>query len=495
MNRYDVIIIGSGLGGLECAAILSKEGMSVCVLEKNGAVGGCLQSFSRFGHLLDTGIHYIGSMDKGQILNQYFNYFGVLNRVKFKRLDSVGFDVVSLRGKEYNYASGFANFEHTLSEYFPQQRRQIGLYTERIKNICDLISVENLSQGVINRRGFEQFGISAAQTIAECVDDPTLRNVLAGTVTLYGGEPDLSSIYCHAMICGSNIEGAYRLVDGSQSLADAFVATIRENGGVVLTNCAVNRIVVEETKVVGVEVEGGERFEAKNFISNVHPSITLDLLDKTPAIKKAFVTRVRSLKNTYGLFSVYLILKPNSFRYINRNYYLYDTDDAWCDFSQPGAPRFALLSAQATSANPEFADVVTLLAPMYFHEVAKWGDTRPDRRGADYEAFKNARAQRLIDFVCERFPTLRPAIDRVVTTTPLSYRDYTATPEGSAYGIVKDFHNPLAGLLSARTKIPNLYLTGQNLNVHGALGVTLTAALTCAELVGSPYLAKKIGSV
>ncbi|MCD8072913.1 MAG: NAD(P)/FAD-dependent oxidoreductase, partial [Alistipes sp.] len=76
MNKYDVIIIGGGLGGLACGAILAREGLNVCVLEQNRVIGGCLQSFRRRGKLLDTGIHYIGSMDQGHVLNQYFKYFG-----------------------------------------------------------------------------------------------------------------------------------------------------------------------------------------------------------------------------------------------------------------------------------------------------------------------------------------------------------------------------------------------------------------------------------
>lgn len=497
MKRYDVVIIGSGLGGLECAAILSKEGMNVCVLEKNAVFGGCLQSFRRSGQLLDTGIHYIGSMDKGQILHQYFKYFGVLDRVKFRRLDNDAFDVICYRGQEYNFAQGYRNFADTMSGYFPAQRENIRHYTDKIERICGLIGVERLRQGVINQEGSDYFGIAASKMIEECTPDKNLQNILAGTVTLYGGARDYSSLYHHAMISGSNIEGAYRIVDGSQTLADALVEVIKQNGGTVMRNCEVTRIAVENGCATAVEVNNTDRIEADYFISNMHPVPTFNLVDKTPLIKKAFTTRINSLRNSYGLFSVYLIMKDKSFPYINRNYYIHGDEDAWYASSNPGdsSIRFALLSTQATSKDEQYAGMVTILCPMYFSEVERWSETRVDHRGEDYEAFKLAKARQAIDFVSRQQPSLRANIERIYTTTPLTYRDYTATMDGSAYGIMKNCHNPFVSLISTRTKIGNLFLTGQNLNVHGALGVTLTATLTCAELLGSAYLAKKIGEV
>ena len=65
---YDYVIIGSGLGGLISAVILAKEGKKVCVLEKNNQYGGNLQTFVREKVIFDTGVHYIGSLGKDEIL-------------------------------------------------------------------------------------------------------------------------------------------------------------------------------------------------------------------------------------------------------------------------------------------------------------------------------------------------------------------------------------------------------------------------------------------
>src|SRR5690606_23132991 len=101
--KYDVIIIGSGLGGLECGAILSREGYNVLVLEKNKQIGGSLQTFSRDKQIFDTGIHYIGGLDEGQNLHQYFKYLGIMDSLKLKKLDEDGFDIVSFEGDDNAY--------------------------------------------------------------------------------------------------------------------------------------------------------------------------------------------------------------------------------------------------------------------------------------------------------------------------------------------------------------------------------------------------------
>lgn len=497
MSKYDVVIVGSGLGGLECAAILSKEGYHVCVLEKNPIIGGCLQSFRRNGHLLDTGFHYIGSLDPGQILHQYFKYFGILNKIKLRRLDAEAFDVINYEDREYKYAMGYDRFVDTLAESFPSEREGLKQYVQKVKSVCDLIGVDHLRKGIISAGGMEYFSQSASQMIEESVKDERLRNILAGNVTLYGGERDNSMLYHHAMINGSNIEGAYRIVDGTQSVADAFVDAIRANGGEVLRGKEVTRFVVENDKITEVEVNWNERIEAKYFISNLHPATTFDLVDKTKAIKKAYITRLNSTPNTYGLFTVYLIMKKDSFPYINRNYYLHEGKDAWYATAHPEDKRirFALVCNQANSHNEKFADVVTILSPMFFDEVAQWSNTSVERRGDSYKEFKQVKAEEIIDFAARYIPNIRESVEKIYTATPLTYRDYTATPEGSAYGITKSYKNPLISLIPTKTKMGNLFLTGQNLNVHGALGVTLTATLTCSELLGKEYLAKKIGEV
>src|SRR5665647_716880 len=116
MKKYDIVIIGSGLGGLICGYILSKNGYRVGIFEKHFQVGGCLQTFQRKGITFDTGMHYIGSMEPGQILYRIFTYLNLINDVKVHKLDPYGFEHILLKDKEYRFAMGYENYVDSLAQ-------------------------------------------------------------------------------------------------------------------------------------------------------------------------------------------------------------------------------------------------------------------------------------------------------------------------------------------------------------------------------------------
>ena len=138
------------------------------------------------------------------------------------------------------------------------------------------------------------------------------------------------------------------------------------------------------------------------------------------------------------------------------------------------------------------ADVVALMKPMYFSEVEKWSNTKIGNRGGDYLEFKERISQEMIDTAESRFPGFRSSISLKYSATPLTFRDYLSAPEGSAYGIMKNYNSPLSTLVQPKSKIENLFLTGQSLNLHGVMGVSITALMTCYEILGKDYLSGKI---
>lgn len=496
MKKYDVIIIGGGLGGLTSGVMLSKEGLSVCVLEKHNVIGGCLQSFKRNGYTLDTGMHYVGSLSEGQIMHQYFKYLGVINSLKLRKLDESGFDHFHFSdGSTYCHAMGYDKFIDTLATNFPSEREGLNSLARELQHVGGLITPKILREGKISNRGMAYMSISAYNEIGKHIKDEKLRRVLAGNCSLYAGNRLSTSLYEYGMITHSNIEGAYAFEDGSQQLADLLADEIKLHGGDIFLNANVSKIHLQSDVAEYIELESGERLNAKWIISSLHPAITFSMLENNTVYKKAHFTRINSLSNTYGLFTTYLLIKPNTLKYCNQNHYLFNNDDVWSidgDYKGYNIPS-TLLSMQPNSEN-EFTKVVTLLTPMPLTMCKKWNDTKVGHRGNDYIEFKENFSNAVIDFVCQYYPNLKGCIEKKCTASPLTYRDYTSTPEGCAYGLIKDCRNPLVTLLPPRTRISNLLLAGQSLNIHGCLGTTVSSAVTCAEILGLEYISKKIGN-
>ena len=201
-------------------------------------------------------------------------------------------------------------------------------------------------------------------------------------------------------------------------------------------------------------------------------------------MKNAYRHRMAALPNTFGMFTVSLRMKPQSLEYFNYNRYIYGHSGVWTFYEDGGPVSGLMASCRVPEDGDRFASQVDLLTPMTWEKCAVWSGTEVGRRGGDYEAMKGRVADECIRLAERVMPGLRGWVSECYTSTPLTYRDYTGAPWGTAYGLRKDYRNPLAALLSVRTPVPNLFLTGQNLMLHGVHGVTMTALFTCAEVLG-----------
>jgi len=496
---YDVVIIGAGLGGLLCGAILSKEGMKVCILEKNEQIGGSLQTFRREGLSLDTGIHYLGALGKGQILFRILNYLGIMDRLELTRMDESGYDVILFKDDdiEYPHGMGYENFIERLAERFPDERAAIIKYCNEIKNTCKTFALYNLSAEE-KYDDIDLLSRSAKATINSFTDSEKLQAVLAGSNMLYAGDGECTPWYSHALIVNSYIESSWRCTKGGDQLAKLLAREIKSNGGEIHTKSSVSAIKENDGTATHAELESGTKIFGNKFISNLHPSLTLEMIDSNN-IKPAYKKRINGLTNSISAFVLNIILKPGTYKYSNRNYYYFDSLDVWdtLSYNDENWPRTYGLFEAVPHDNPSCVESLSVMTYMRWNEVSQWQETtntniHETSRGESYEAFKTQKAQKLLDTVAIKFPDLVKNIESWYASTPLTYRDYLATPQGSIYGIAQDFNNPVRTQISPNTKIPNVYLTGQNIKLHGGLGVAISALVTCSSIVGKEYLVKKI---
>lgn len=501
-KEYDFVIIGSGMGGLACGYILASEGHSVVILEKNNQMGGSLQVFSRDKCIFDTGVHYIGSLDKGENLHQFFKYFGLLDKLKLKRMDDDGYDVIRFYdGKEYKHAQGYDRFIKTLVNYFPGEENAIKTFCDKVKEVCRKFPLYNLehmtSDNYLDDGGMRE--INAYDYIASITNNKRLQNVLAGSNPLYAGVKNKTPLYVHALILNSYITGSYKVVDGGSHIANHMCVSIRKMGGEIYKRKkVVSANYFDDGKIKEVILESGEKVRGKIFISNFHPAATINVFGENKFVK-AYTKRVKKLENTISSFTVHVTFHENTFPYMNYNIYQYYVDDVWAgtDYDDSLWPEGFFAATPATSKSDTYASSMSVMTYMNFKETEKWANThntiaQKDFRGEDYEAFKKIKEEKVLQKLEEVFPGIRSKIKNVYSSTPLTFRDYIGNYDGSMYGILKDNNNPLRSFINPKTKIPNLYLTGQNLIFHGVLGVTIGAFVTCFQFVDRFKLVEKV---
>ncbi|MBC5837335.1 phytoene desaturase family protein [Flavobacterium muglaense] len=498
-KQYDVVIIGSGLGGLVSAIILAKEGYSVCVLEKNNQYGGNLQTFVRDKTIFDTGIHYIGGLSEGQNLYRYFKYLGIMDNLNLKKMDEDGFDIISFEDdeNEYPHAQGYDNFKNQLSSFFPDEVKNIDRYCQQVIKACDTFPLYNLrSEGEYDS---SLLSLNAKKEIDAVTDNVKLRAVLAGTNFLYAGIEDKSPFYVHALSVNSYIQSSWRCINGGSQITKQLIKQLKIHGGEVYKYKEAVQYVVEDNAVSSVIMKDGSEVFGKYFVSNIDPKATLKMagIDK---FRKAYYNRIQSLEGGVSAFSLYVVFKPESFEYLNHNYYHFkDSKEVWSshDYTEETWPKAFMASMNASKKSDKWADGMTFITYMKFDDLQAWADTvnttaEKEDRGESYEAFKSRKAERFLQEIELKFPGIRACIKSIHTSSPLSYRDYIGGHNGNMYGYEKDSNNPMKTFIASKTKLDNLYLTGQSINMHGVLGVTIGAVVTCSEIVGKDYLVNKI---
>ena len=491
-----VVIIGGGLGGLFSGAILAKEGFSVTVLEKNATIGGGLQSFTRFGEVFDTGMHVIGGMQPGGNIERLCRYLGISGEANVMPVDDNCTDDLDFAEDDTHYLlrKGKDGLIESLSGYFPQSRHEIEAYMNDVFGIVSRIDMFNLRPTpVFTPFPADDSLLAAAEIIAKHITDRRLRSVIAYMNPLYGGMGGKTPAYIHAIVTVLYAEGTSRFVGGSVRFARLLANVITEHGGKVMPADGVEWIETSDKMVTFVRTRSGRRYTADHYISAIHPCTLLTLMSEK-SFTKSYRDRLNSIPSSYSAFSLYVKMKDGTFPYINHSeYYMSRYDDIW-EFANPDKkwPLGFLLMTPPEQNQGKFSRKVLLTAPMRFDEVKPWEATTTGHRGSSYEQWKRERAAQLLDMIEKMHPGFSSNINKIITSSPLTIRDFYGVKGGALSGFSKDCHNMALSQLPVVTKVRNLLLTGQNNSLHGFCGVALTAISTSEVLLGHNYIINKI---
>jgi all-trans-retinol 13,14-reductase len=242
-KEFDILVIGSGLGGLVSALILAKEGLKVCVLEKNNQYGGNLQTFSRDKLIFDTGVHYLGGLSKGQNLHSFFSYLEIMDNLELQKMDEDAYDRITFGDDEveYPHAQGYRNFVDQLSKHFPEERQNLETYCQEIQDICNAFPRYN----VVGKNNYNEeiLHLNTKRFIESITSDQKLQSVLLGSNFLYGGNSEDVPFYVHALTVNSYIQSAFKCIRGGSQISKLLIRKLREYGAEVHKHSEVSELI------------------------------------------------------------------------------------------------------------------------------------------------------------------------------------------------------------------------------------------------------------
>ena len=460
----DVLIIGSGLGGLECGALLAQKGLRTLVLEGSHQPGGCMQSFRRGGLHYDTGLHYVGGLAPGQTMHKAFGQLGLLD-LPWERMDEA-FDRVIIAGRRFAFHQGYQAFVDGLAKDFPHQREALQSYVWRLQHVTE-----------------EDMEVNAYDYLSKTFSDEMLLNVVSAAAMKTELKRESLPLFNFAHTCSSYIESSWRLRGDGNLLVNKLIDTIRKAGGEVRTDSRVVRLTETDGHISKAVCADGSTYEAGYFISDIHPAVLCQMLEDCPSVRKAFRRRMASAENTTGMFTAQLSIKPGALRYFAHNVFVYDKPNVWSMTEENDPVKGVMVSARVPEDGSDMLRQIDLLTPMPWQECKEWEDTKVGHRGEDYKAFCKQKTEQCLTLAEQYIPGLRDMVEHCYTSTPLTYRDYLGSPEGGAFGMRKDCRAPMLSFHSVSTPLPNLLLTGQSIILPGIEGVTMTAFETCSRII------------
>lgn len=506
-SHYDVIVIGSGIGGLCNAALLSKLGKRVCVLEQHYTAGGYTHAYEREGYEWDVGVHYIGEVHKPwSMIRRVFDVISD-GQLEWAPMDPL-YDQVVINGKEYNYYAGREEFKQEMKFHFPDEADAIDTYVDMLSKVSALVprffagqALPKLAGGLYNKvRGRflpDYFFKSVYEVLSELTDNQDLIGVLTAQWGDYGLPPRKASFMMHAMVAKHYITGGNYPVGGAARIAETIIPVIQQSGGEVFTYAGVEEILVKNNSAYGVRLQKGDEITADAIVScaGLFPTVER-LLPAEVAARHGYDKHLKKVELSSSHLCVYAGFKGDaeSLNIPKKNFWIYpgyNHDQNVADFDNSLDAEMPLIyisfpSAKDPTWNERYpgkstAEIVAPCKPEWFE---KWQGSTWNKRGDEYEALKKDLTERLLQTLYKHMPQLEDALDFVELSTPLSTQWFQWNQEGEIYGINHTVERFQQDWLHPITPVKNLYLTGSDIVTAGVGGALMGGVMTTSAMLG-----------
>lgn len=498
---YDVIVIGSGMGGLATASLLAQlRKLKVLVLEQHFKVGGFTHTFSRHGYKFDVGVHYIGEMQPGSRTRKLFD-LATGAAVQWQKMPEI-FEKFVYPDFTISVPSNEEAYFETLCKEFPDERAALTQYFKDIKAVNVAIQAKAAAgmmpgpiaaaMNALNTNFNSKAVISTAEYLNAQFQNQKLRAALTSQWGDYGLPPSRSSFAIHCLVATHFLNGGYYPVGSADSIAAAIVPIIKKSGGDVLLNHKVEEIAVEAGTACGVTVRTikGElvKFSAKTIISDAGVWATYTKL--LPTAHRANVIGITDDLDASSV-SLYVGFKrsPEELGFRGENHWLYsgyDHDVAYAGRNNPdgnsGFGYVSFASLKDSKATSHTAQVITLASANAFK---KWQNSAWKKRDSDYNQYKDRITESLLELVEGHYPGFKDLIDYCELSTPLTIESFTGHPGGRIYGQSLTPEVIASRPFKADTHIKNLYLTGSDLLAPGVIGAFMGGVFCAARAMGA----------
>ncbi|MGB5622025.1 MAG: NAD(P)/FAD-dependent oxidoreductase [Gammaproteobacteria bacterium] len=509
--EYDALVIGSGMGGLTTAALLSDLGWKVCVLEQHYTAGGYTHSYERQGYEWDVGVHYIGDVGAKTRTRRMFDYL-TAGQLQWAPMDDE-YDRFYVGDKVFNAMAGRTGFRDNLVRQFPAEEAAIDRYMALLSEVGRALSAfgmarvmkpwqRRLARPFLKWKTPDFMYRNTYDVLSELTDDQDLIAVICGQWGDMGLPPKQSVFMVHAMIARHYLYGGFYPVGGSWKIADYIIPKIQAPGGEVFTYANVEQILVEDGEVRGVRMSDGHVIQCPVVISSAGVDNTFARLLPTELVRsKGYELSMREVQPSIGHLCLYIGLQgtADELGLPKTNFWIYphnDYDKAVADFRADPASAFPVVYISFPSAkDPEYLDrhpgtaTIEIVAPAPYELFEQWKGSTWGKRGEDYESLKARLSERLLQRLYDKLPQIEGKIDYYELSTPLSTEWFSAYQHGELYGLDHTPERLQQDWLTPRTRIPGLWLTGQDILTCGVTGAMMSGLLTVIAMVGG----RKIG--
>jgi all-trans-retinol 13,14-reductase len=507
-ETWDAIVIGSGMGGLTAAMLLSAHGgKRVLVLERHYEAGGFTHTFRRPGYEWDVGLHYIGQVqDERSSVRRAFDHVTGGN-VKWQAMPQV-YDRILIDGQSFDLVAGAENFREALKQKFPSEGRAIDRYIAAVRS-CNRASglyyaekaipapAAALAGGLMRAPYMRWARRTTGDVLESLTANHELKGVLAAQWGDYGLPPARSSFAVHATIAEHYFDGASYPIGGASTIAAAIVPQIERHGGSVVTSAEVAGILLKGAKAVGVRMSDGREFRAAMVVSDAGTPNTFErLLPPDLPVLDRLRRQLRTLQPSNAHICLYVGLAQSdaALGWEASNLWIYPSYAHNANVErftrEIDAPFPGVFISFPSAKDPTFQSrysgksTIEVIALIPYQAFARWGETRWKHRGEDYESLKNQLSDRLRAELERHVPSVVGNIAYTELSTPVSTRHFMNYPHGEIYGIISTPERFAVRGLGARTPIRGLYLTGQDVSSLGVVGALFGGIISASVALG-----------